>query len=161
MNRRLEAQKYIAQNRAAKFHYDVTARYEAGIVLRGSEVKSLRDGRVDISEAYASVERGEVWIRQMYIASYLAARAFPHTERGTRKLLLRAREIREIERAVLRERYTLIPLDLYFKDGWVKVTLGVARGKKAYDKRRAVIEREAERETAAINRAHREPRPAR
>ncbi|AKU93755.1 tmRNA-binding protein SmpB [Labilithrix luteola] len=158
MNRRLEAQKYIAQNRAAKFHYDVTARYEAGIVLRGSEVKALREGRVDISEAYASVERGEVWVRQMSIASYPAARAFPHAERGTRKLLLRAREIREIERAVLRERYTLIPLDLYFKDGWVKVTLGVARGKKAYDKRRAVIEREAERETAAINRAYREPR---
>jgi SsrA-binding protein len=141
--RRKEAQKYIAQNRAATFHYDIAERYEAGIVLKGSEVKSLRDGKASLVEAYAAIERGEVWLKQMHIASFFAARAFPHAERGTRKLLLHAREVRYLERAVLREGFTLIPLNLYFKDGWVKVTLGLARGKKAYDKRRAIAERTA------------------
>jgi SsrA-binding protein len=133
--KRKEAQRYIAQNRRATFHYDISERYEAGIVLRGSEVKSLRDGRVHLTEAYASIDRGEVWLRQMHIASFFAARAFPHVEKGARKLLLHAKEIRHLERAVLREGYTLVPLNLYFKEGRVKVTLGLARGKKAHDKR--------------------------
>jgi SsrA-binding protein len=110
--RKSEAQKFIAQNRAATFHYAICERYEAGIVLRGSEVKSLREGRAQLTEAYASVENGEVWLRQLHIASFFAARAFPHAERGARKLLLHAREIRHLERAVLREGYTLVPLDL-------------------------------------------------
>jgi SsrA-binding protein len=144
--RRKEAQKFIAQNRAATFHYEIAERYEAGIVLKGSEVKSLRDGKASLVEAYAAIERGEVWLKQMHIASFFAARAFPHAERGARKLLLHAREVRYLERAVLREGFTLIPLNLYFKDGWVKVTLGLARGKKAYDKRRAIAERDAQLE---------------
>ncbi len=122
MNRkRKDAQAYIARNRAAEFHYAISERYEAGIVLRGSEVKSLREGRVQLVEAYASIENGEVWLRQLHIASFFAARAFPHAERGARKLLLHAREIRALERAVLHDGYTLIPLDLYFKEGRVKV----------------------------------------
>jgi len=153
--RRNDAQKFIAQNRAAAFHYVISERYEAGIVLRGSEVKSLREGRVDLTDAYASVERGEVWLRQLHIASFFAARAFPHAERGARKLLLHAKEIRDLERAVLREGYTLLPLDLHFKDGRVKVTLGVARGKKAHDKRAAIAERTETREALALVRAHR------
>ena len=154
--RRTDARKLIAQNRAATFHYAISERYEAGIVLRGSEVKSLRDGRVDISEAYASVERGEVWLRQMNIAAFFAARAFPHAERGVRKLLLHAKEIRSLERAVLREGYTLLPLDLYFnEDGRVKVTLAVARGKKEHDKRAAIAERTETREALELVRAHR------
>jgi SsrA-binding protein len=154
--RRNDARKLIAQNRAATFHYAISERYEAGIVLRGSEVKSLRDGRVDISEAYASVERGEVWLRQMNIAAFFAARAFPHAERGVRKLLLHAKEIRTLERAVLREGYTLLPLDLYFnEDGRVKVTLAVARGKKEHDKRAAIAERTETREALELVRAHR------
>lgn len=151
---RKEAQKLIAQNRAATFHYLISERYEAGIVLRGSEVKSLREGRVDLAEAYATVERGEVWLRQMNIASFFAARAFPHAERGVRKLLLHAKEIRHLERAVLREGYTLLPLDLYFKEGRVKVTLGVARGKKSHDKRAAIAERTEKREALQLVRAH-------
>lgn len=143
---RKDAQKFIAQNRAASFHYAIAERYEAGIVLRGSEVKSIRAGGVHITEAYASVENGEVWLRQMHIASFFAARAFPHAERGARKLLLHAREIRRIERAVKHEGFTLIPLNLYFKDGFVKVTLGVGRGKKAHDKRAAIRERTETRE---------------
>jgi SsrA-binding protein len=97
--RRAEAQKFIAQNRAATFNYVISERYEAGIVLRGSEVKSLRDGRASLAEAYASSERGEVWLRQMHVAAFFAARAFPHTERGARKLLLHAKEISHLERS--------------------------------------------------------------
>ena len=125
--RRTDAQKFIAQNRAATFHYAITERFEAGIVLKGSEVKSLRAGGVHLTEAYASVENGEVWLRQMHIASFFFARAFPHAERGARKLLLHAKEIRHLERAVDREGYTLVPLNLYFKEGRVKVTLGLGR----------------------------------
>lgn len=155
-DRRKDAQKFIAQNRAATFHYFISERYEAGIVLRGSEVKSLRDGRVDLVDAYASIDRGEVWLHQMHIASFFAARAFPHAERGARKLLLHAKEIRHMERCVDREGYTLVPLDLYFKDGRVKVTLGVARGKKVYDKRAAIVERTEAREALELLRAHRQ-----
>ena len=153
---RKDARKLIAQNRAATFHYEIAERYEAGIVLKGSEVKSLREGRASLAEAYASVENGEVWLRQMHIASYFAARAFPHAEKGARKLLLRAREIRHLERAVAREGYTLVPLDLYLKDGWVKVTLGLGRGRKIYDKRAVLAAKTAERERSDELRAHRE-----
>jgi SsrA-binding protein len=148
-------QKFIAQNRAATFHYVISERYEAGIVLRGSEVKSLRDGGAHLTEAYASVENGEVWLRQLHIASFFAARAFPHAERGARKLLLHAKEIRHLERAVLREGYTLVPLNLYFKEGRVKVTLGLARGKKAHDKRAAIAARTETREALEAIRARR------
>jgi SsrA-binding protein len=152
--RRNDAQKFIAQNRAAAFHYFISERHEAGIVLRGSEVKSLRDGRVELKDAYASVERGEVWLRQMHIASFFAARAFPHAERGVRKLLLHTKEIRSLERCVDREGFTLLPLDLYFKNGFVKVTLGLARGKKIHDKRATIAERTEAREALELVRAH-------
>lgn len=154
-DRRKDAQSYIAQNRAATFHYVIAERFEAGIVLRGSEVKSLREGHVQITEAYAAIENGEVWLRQMHIASFFAARAFPHAERGERKLLLHAREIRHLERAVLREGYTLVPLNLYFKGGRVKVTLGLARGRKDYDKRALIAARTETREALEMIRARR------
>jgi SsrA-binding protein len=152
---RKEAQKFIAQNRAATFHYVISERYEAGIVLRGSEVKSLRDGHAHLTEAYASIDQGEVWLRQLHIAAFAAARAFPHVERGARKLLLHAKEIRHLERAVLREGYTLVPLNLYFKEGRVKVTLGLGRGKKAHDKRAAIAERTESLEALEAIRARR------
>jgi SsrA-binding protein len=151
--RRVEA-RFIAQNRAATFHYVISERYEAGIVLRGSEVKSLRDGRASLTEAHASIERGEVWLRQMHIAGYFAARAFPHAERGARKLLLHAREISHLARCVSREGFTLVPLNLYFKEGRVKVTLGLARGRKAHDKRAAIAARTENREALELLRAH-------
>ncbi len=156
---RKDAQKFIAQNRAATFHYEITERYEAGIVLRGSEVKSLRDGGAHLTEAYATIDHGEVWLRQMHIASFFAARAFPHVERGDRKLLLHAKEIRHLERAVLREGYTLIPLNLYFKEGRVKVTLGLGRGKKAHDKRASIAARTEAREALELIRARRRQLP--
>ena len=155
---RKEAQRFIAQNRAATFHYEISERYEAGIVLRGSEVKSLREGRAHLTEAYAAVENGEVWLKQMHIASFFAARAFPHAERGARKLLLHAREIRHLERAVLREGYTLVPLNLYFKDGRVKVTLALGRGKKEHDKRAAIAARTETREAIDAIRGMRDRR---
>lgn len=153
---RKEAQIFIAQNRAATFDYEITEKHEAGIVLRGSEVKALREGRASLAEAFASVERGEVWLKQMHIATLPTARAFPHAEKGARKLLLHAKEIRHLERAVMREGYTLIPLDLHFKDGWVKVTLGVGRGRKAHDKRAVIAERTETREAIDAMRAHRD-----
>ena len=156
--KRKDAQKYIAQNRAATFHYAISERVEAGIVLRGSEVKSLREGRATLTEAYASVENGEVWLKQMHIAAFAAARAFPHAERGARKLLLNAREIRHLERAVSREGYTLVPLDLYFKDGWVKVTIGLGRGNKAHDKRAILAAKTEAREALDVVRSHRDRR---
>lgn len=155
---RKDAQKYIAQNRAATFHYVISERYEAGIVLRGSEVKSLRNGHAHLTEAYASVDHGEVWLRQMHIASFDSARAFPHVEKGARKLLLHAREIRHLERAVLREGYTLIPLDLYFKEGRVKVTLGLGRGRKAHDKRAVLAAKTEAREALDVILDHRDRR---
>ena len=156
--KRKEAERFIAQNRAATFHYAISERYEAGIVLRGSEVKSLRDGRVHLTEAYASIDKGEVWLRQMHIASFFAARAFPHVEKGARKLLLHAKEIRHLERAVLREGYTLIPLNLYFKEGRVKVTLALGRGKKEHDKRRILAAKTEAIEADDAVRARREGR---
>lgn len=154
--KRKDAQRYIAQNRAATFHYDISERYEAGIVLRGSEVKSLRNGHAHLTEAYATLDHGEVWLRQMHIAAFDSARAFPHVEKGHRKLLLHAKEIRHLERAVLREGYTLVPLDLYFKEGRVKVTLGLARGKKAHDKRAVLAAKTASDEALEAIRARRD-----
>jgi SsrA-binding protein len=153
---RKDAEGYIARNRAATFHYVISDRYEAGIVLRGSEVKSLREGRVQLADAYATVENGEAWLKQLHIASFFAARAFPHAEKGARKLLLHAKEIRDLARAVLHEGYTLVPLDLYFKNGRVKVTLGVARGKKEYDKRAAIAARTEARDAREGERTRRE-----
>lgn len=143
---RPETEKFIAQNRAATFHYEISERYEAGIVLRGSEVKSLREGRAHLTEAFAAIENGEVWLKQMHIASFFAARAFPHAEYGQRKLLLHAKEIRHLERAVMREGYALVPLNLYFKHGRVKVTLGLGRGRKVHDKRAVIAARTEKRE---------------
>jgi SsrA-binding protein len=141
-----QAQSVIVRNRAAAFHYEITEKLEAGIVLKGSEVKSLRAGGASLVEAYAAIERGEVWLKQMHIASFVCARAFPHAEFGARKLLLHAKEIAHLERAVMREGYTLVPLDLYFKNGRVKVTLGVGRGRKSHDKRALIRERTEMRE---------------
>jgi SsrA-binding protein len=148
--------KFITQNRRASFHFEIIERFEAGIVLRGSEVKSLRERAVHLTDAYASIDHGEVWLKQMHIASFFAARAFPHAEKGARKLLLHAKEIRHLERAVLREGYTLVPLNLYFKEGRVKVTIALARGKKAHDKRATLAERTETREAIELLRAHRD-----
>ncbi|MDI9579381.1 MAG: SsrA-binding protein SmpB [Thermobispora sp.] len=140
--------KLIAQNRRAKHDYFIEDTYEAGIVLTGTEVKSLRAGRANLTEGYATVKDGEVWLINVHIPEYSHGTWTNHAPRRTRKLLLHRKEITKLE-AVLKERgLTLVPLSLYFKDGKAKVEIGVARGKKSYDKRQALLEKQAKREMA-------------
>ena len=144
----------VATNRKARHNYDILETFEAGIVLHGSEVKSLRDAQVQMGEAYAVVDDGDVWIHNVHIAQYfnvdVATR--PMVDRK-RKLLLHRKEIDEIARKVNVERLTLIPLSIYFKDGRAKVELAVARGRRRYDKRHAIAKRDAERESARVARS--------
>lgn len=138
----------VASNRKARHNYDILDTYEAGIVLVGSEVKSLRDAQVQMGEAYATVENGEVFLHNVHIAQYfnvdVATR--PTVDRK-RKLLLNKREIHQLHERVNVERLTLVPLSIYFKDGRAKVELAVARGRKHADKRRAIAERDMARDT--------------
>jgi SsrA-binding protein len=146
----------IVKNRRASFDYAIEDRFEAGLVLVGSEVKSMRAGKVDLSDAYVAVERGEAWLRQMFIAPFEQASTFPHEPRRARKLLLRAREVLEIDKAVARGGYTVVPLRLYFKKGRVKVELATAIGKKHYDKRADIAKRDADRDArVALRRVNR------
>jgi SsrA-binding protein len=148
-------EQLIVKNRRAVFDYDIAERFEAGLSLAGSEVKSMRAGKVDLSDAYVSVERGEAWLRQMFVAPFEAANAFPHEPRRARKLLLHAREVGEIDRALARDGCTAVPMRIYFKKGRVKVELGIGTGRKHYDKRAHIAKRDAEREArATIARGH-------
>jgi len=136
------------------FDYAVEQRYEGGLVLVGSEVKSMRAGKVDIVDSYASVDRGEMWLKQLYIAPFEQAKAFPHDPRRPRKVLLHAHEIEQIEKGLTRGGYSLIPLQLYFKNGRVKVELGLGKGKKTVDKRQDIAKKTADAEArAAMRRA--------
>jgi SsrA-binding protein len=141
-----EREPLIVKNRRAFFDYEIDERFEAGIVLSGSEVKSMRAGKIDVSDSYVAVERGEAWLKQMFVAPFEQARAFPHEPRRSRKLLLHAREIEEIGQALARGGFTAVPLRLYFKDGRVKVEVGVGKGKKTFDKRADIAKRDADRE---------------
>jgi SsrA-binding protein len=143
----------IVKNRRATFDYAVDEKYEGGLVLLGGEVKSMRAGKVDLVDAYASVEGGECWLKQMYVAPFEGAKAFPHEPRRARKILLHKREIRHVEDQIMRGGFTVIPLRLYFSKGKVKVELGVAKGKKTHDKRADIARKTADREArAAIGR---------
>lgn len=128
--------KQIAENRQARYHFAIESDLEAGIILTGSEVKSLRIGQSNIAESYASVEGGELWLINSYIAPYKQAGVFGHDERRRRKLLVSKKELARLYQAVGREGMTIVPLSLYFNDrGTVKLKIGVAKGKKAHDKR--------------------------
>jgi len=128
--------RLIAENRRARFDYFVEETVEAGIVLSGSEVKSLRAGAANIGESYASVEGGELWLINAHIATYAPAKTWGHEERRKRKLLVRKRELARMWAATARQGMTLVPLAMYFNDrGIVKLRIGIARGKKAADKR--------------------------
>lgn len=149
--------RVIVQNRRATFDYAVDERFEGGLVLVGSEVKSMRAGKVELVDAYASVDGGELWLKQMYVAPFDQASAFPHDPRRARKVLVKRSEITRIDRAISREGMTLIPLRLYFRRGRVKVELGLARGKKTHDKRADIARKTADREArAAMGRARKE-----
>jgi len=141
-----DGDQLIVKNRRARFDYEIEERFEAGVALVGSEVKSMRSGKVDVSDAYVSVERGEAWLKQMFIAPFEHATAFAHEPRRSRKLLLHSREIAEIGEAIARGGHSAVPLRLYFKGGRVKVEVGIGRGKKKYDKRADIAKRDAERE---------------
>jgi SsrA-binding protein len=138
--------KNIATNRKARFTYEISDRFEAGVVLLGSEVKSLRAGQADLKDSYASVERNELWLHGLRIAPYEYARDGGHEPERVRKLLLHRREIDRIRSVLAEKGLSLIPLALYFKEGKVKVELGLAKGKTNRDKRETLRRRQADRE---------------
>jgi SsrA-binding protein len=143
--------KLIAENRRARFDYLIEDTLEAGIQLVGSEVKSLRAGRANIAESYASPERGELWLINSYIPEYPPAGQFNHEPRRPRKLLVRSRELKRLIGAVEREGRTLAPLKLYFNErGVAKLELALAKGKKAHDKRAATKDRDWKRQQARL-----------
>ncbi len=148
-----KGEKLITKNRRATFDYTIDEVYEGGLVLVGSEVKSMRAGKVELVDSYASVDRGEMWLKQMYVAPFEQAKAFPHEPRRARKVLLHEHEIKRIDQALSREGFTLVPLRLYFSKGRVKVELGLGKGKKVHDKRADIAKKTADREAkAAIGR---------
>jgi SsrA-binding protein len=145
--------KLIAENRRARHDYFIEETLETGIQLLGTEVKSLRAGRANIAESYASPERGELWLVNAHIPEYPPAGQFNHEPRRRRKLLVRSRELKRLVGAVEREGRTLAPLRLYFNDrGIAKLELALAKGKKAHDKREATKDREWKRQQARLMR---------
>jgi SsrA-binding protein len=137
----------VAQNKKARHDYDILDTVEAGIVLAGSEVKSIRDGKVQLRDSYARVEDGEVWLHGVHVAPYVFANGFGSVDPDRpRKLLLHRRQIEDLGRSLAQDSLTLVPLAIYFKDGRAKVDLAVARGRRKYDKRAAIAERDANRE---------------
>jgi len=154
MAKMTDGRRVVAQNRRAFHDYAVEERFEAGLQLTGTEVKSLREGRATISEAHAAEMGGELWLFNAYIPEYHGGNRFNHETRRPRKLLLRGREVARLFGAVRREGMTLVPLSLYFTPrGWAKVELGLAKGKKTHDKRAAIKERDWQREKQRLMRA--------
>ncbi len=143
---REQGRKIIAQNKKARHDYHIDDTYEAGLVLVGTEVKSLRQGRASLVDGFADIDGGEAWLHNVHIPEYTQGTWTNHAARRKRKLLLHATEIAKIQRQTSEKGYTLVPLALYFKDGRAKVELAVARGKKQYDKRHTLAARDAERE---------------
>src|SRR5690349_7974237 len=140
------SEKVVAQNRRAFHEYEVLETLEAGLVLTGTEVKSLRTGKASLAEAYATIENGEAFVRQLHISPYEQGNRFNPDPVRARKLLLHKRQIEELRRAAEQQGHTLIPLKLYFSKGRAKLLVAVARGKKTWDKRASLAERESKRE---------------
>jgi SsrA-binding protein len=143
---RQNGSKLIAENRRARYDYELLDRYEAGVALTGTEVKSLREGRVQLGQAYADVRDGEIWLVGASIAEYAQGNISNHDPDRDRKLLLHRREIDSLSGKVREKGLTLVPTRLYFKDGRVKVELALARGRERIDKRRAIADRDAKRQ---------------
>ena len=142
--------KIICNNRKAKFNYFFNEFFEAGIALKGSEVKSLRDGKANISEAYAIDEQGEIFLLNSHIPSYKESSYNNHDPKRNRKLLLNKREINKLIGRINREGYTIIPTKLYFKKGKAKIEIAVAKGKRQYDKRQVKKKKDWDREKARL-----------
>ena len=147
--------KVVAENRRARFEYAIESDLECGVMLMGSEVKSLRAGQANIAESYAEVKEGELWLVNSYIAPYEPARTWGHEERRRRKLLASRRQVAELWNATQRKGMTLVPLVMYFNDrGLVKVKIGVAKGKKLADKRETEAKRDWNRQKARLLKEH-------
>ena len=136
----------MIRNRRASFDYELLDSFEAGISLTGSEVKSLREGGATLGEAFARYKNGEVWLEGMHIPPYKQASYNNHDPLRSRKLLLKRREIAEIQKGLERQGLTLVPTRLYFRDGWAKLGISLARGKKRYDKRQDQAKKDAKRQ---------------
>ncbi|MBI2962356.1 MAG: SsrA-binding protein SmpB [Deltaproteobacteria bacterium] len=150
-----DGDRLVTENRKARHDYEILETYEAGLVLTGSEVKSLRAGRANLKDSYARVERGEAFLMNAHISPYAAASQFGHEPERNRKLLLHRAEIDKLAGKAQERGLTIVPLKIYFKHGRAKVLLGVGRGRKAYDKREAIKRREVERETDRAMRVRR------
>ena len=144
---REKGRKLVAQNKKARHDYSIEDVYEAGMVLVGTEVKSLRAGRASLTDGYATIDDGEMWLRGVHIPEYTQGTWTNHEPRRPRKLLLNKDELRRISNKIRESGFTLVPLSIYFLDGNAKVEIAVARGRKSYDKRQAIAERESKRET--------------
>ena len=140
--------KLIAQNKKARHDYFIEETFEAGVELAGTEVKSLRQGKVNLKDSYASVDGGELWVKQMHISPYEKGNIFNKDPLRTRKLLMHKREINKLVGLTAQEGYSMVPLSLYFKDSRVKVELALVKGKKLYDKREDAAEKTAKRDIA-------------
>ena len=141
-----KGRKLIAQNKKARHEYHLHDTFEAGMVLTGTEVKSLRAGHASLSDAYVSVDGGEVWLRNANISEYTYGTWTNHAPRRTRKLLLHRKEITKLDRESSAPGRTIVPLQIYFQDGYAKVLIAVATGKREWDKRQTIAERDAKRE---------------
>ncbi|MBI1377043.1 MAG: SsrA-binding protein SmpB [Frankiales bacterium] len=142
---REQGTKYVAQNKKARHDYHIEATYEAGLVLTGTEVKALRAGRASLVDGFAQVKDGEVWLHNVHIPEYSQGTWTNHAPRRARKLLLRKDEISKLIGKTKEGGLTLVPLSLYFKNGYAKVEIALARGKKSYDKRQSIAERDNKR----------------
>ena len=146
---REKARRVIAENRKARHDYHVLETWESGVALLGTEVKAIREGRVNLRDSYARVDNGEVWMLNVHISPYSHRGYAQHAEMRQRKLLLHSHEIRKLVGRTKEKGLTLVPLELYFKNGRVKVLLALAKGKQAHDKRETIRRREVDRETRA------------
>ena len=143
------ARKVIAENRKARHDYHVLETWEAGVSLLGTEVKAIREGRVNLRDSYARIHNGEVWMMNVHISPYSHRGSADHAEIRERKLLLNRHEIRKMVGSVAEKGLTLVPLEMYFKNGRVKIALALAKGKQEHDKRETIRKREVDRETRA------------
>jgi SsrA-binding protein len=150
--------RVVATNRRARHEYEILETFEAGLVLRGTEVKSLRDGQVNFKDSYATIRNGEAWLRGCHISPYSHGTDANHEPERDRKLLLHKREITRIVGKTAEKGLTVVPLKIYFKGGRIKIEIGLARGKKLHDKRATLRERETKREMEKAARAGRSGR---
>jgi len=146
---REQAQRNVAENRKARHDYHILETYETGLVLLGTEVKAIREGRANLRDSYARVDKGEIFVHNLHISAYSHSGYASHDELRKRKLLLHLSEIRKLIGKTVERGMTLVPLRLYFKNGRAKLEIGLAKGKKDYDKRETIRRRETDRETRA------------